>query len=257
MISMWALVSAGDVEAYAGTIVLPRYLAHLRLDAVRFAAQATNCDGREPLVLTYLGEGRREEFGLAPEEHALGLIQSVCPGICSARLQLPRNDAQWHWKTQEPCETMRIYFAPATEVLADGAVRAAAADAYVSVSQSRLFVGRATVEAYLQAWLAHLGLPAAVLSLDFSTASAGIEFAAGALGGQLLLDDRAALEDLVRFAGLEPILRHVAELVTLDVDAPFQKNCGIFEDGVYVHLATGLRSAEGLCSRRGPQSRQD
>jgi len=67
MISMWALVSAGDVEAYAGTLVLPRYLAHLRLAALCFAAQAANCDGREPLVLTYVGEGRREEFSLAPE----------------------------------------------------------------------------------------------------------------------------------------------------------------------------------------------
>jgi hypothetical protein len=256
MISMWALASADDVEAYAATIVLPGYLAHLRLAALRFATQATNCDGHEPLVLTYLGEGRREEFSLAPEEHALGLIQWVCPGICTTRLQLPRDDAQWHWKAAEAADVMRIYFAPATEVLADGGVRPAAADAYVSVSRSRIFVGRATVEAYLQAWLAHLGLPAAVPSLDFSTPSAGIEFAAAALAGQLFLDDRAALEDLVRFAGLEPILRHVADLAALDVDAPFQENCGIFEDGVYVHLAACPGVAASLVRQDGEQSRQ-
>ncbi len=251
MISMWALASADDVEAYAATLVLPRYLAHLRLAPLRFAAQATNCDGHEPLVLTYLGEGRREELSLAPEEHSLGLIQWVCPGICAARLQLPRDDAQWHWKTAEPADAMRIFFAPATEVLADGGVRPAAADAYVSVSQSRIFVGRATVAAYLQAWLAHLGLPAAVPSLDFSTPSAGIEFVAGALAGQLFLGERAVLEDLVRFAGLEPILRHVADLVALDADAPFQKNCGIFEDGVYIHLAACPGGAASFSGQRG------
>jgi hypothetical protein len=243
MISMWAMVSAADVEAYAATIVLPGYLAHLRLAPLCFATQATSCDGHEPLVLTYLGEGRREEFSLAPEEHALALIQAVCPGICVSRLQLPRDDARWHWKSGEASEAMRIYFAPATAVLADGAVRGAAADSYVSVSRSRLFVGRATVEAYLQAWLAHLGLAGAAPRLDFSTPSAGIEFAAGAAAGQLFLDDRAALEDLVRFAGLEPILRHVADLVALDVDAPFPQNCGIFEDGVYVHLRSAQDDA--------------
>jgi hypothetical protein len=236
MISMWALVSAGDVEAYAATIVLPGYLAHLRLAGLRFTTQQNNCDGHEPLVLTYFGDGRREEFRLAAEEHAAGLIQWVCPGICVARLQLPRDDAQWHWKTAEPCDVMRVYFAPATQVLADDGSRPVAADAYVSVSRSRLFVGRATVEAYLQAWLKHLGLPVGGLGLDLIAPSAGIAFAAGRVAGQLFLDDRAALENMVRFAGLGPVLRHVAALVAIDVDTPFQKDCGIFEDGVYVHL---------------------
>jgi hypothetical protein len=51
------------------------------------------------------------------------------------------------------------------------------------------------------------------------------------------LDEQAAVEDLVRFAGLEPILGHVAEFVALDVDCPFPPECGIREDGVCIHLA--------------------
>ncbi len=61
MLSLWAMLSERDVEAYAAGLVLPAYLAHLSLSPVRFAAQARNSDGREPLVLVYVGEGRVED----------------------------------------------------------------------------------------------------------------------------------------------------------------------------------------------------
>ena len=81
MISVWAFVGQPDVEAYAGTLILPPYLSHLHLGAFEFSGQAENRDGREPLRLTYLGDGRLEEYPLFPEDHALAMICLVCPGI--------------------------------------------------------------------------------------------------------------------------------------------------------------------------------
>ena len=62
MLSLWANADEHAVEAYAGGLVLPEYLAHLRLDPFRFAAQPQSGDGQQPLVLRYVGEGRLEQF---------------------------------------------------------------------------------------------------------------------------------------------------------------------------------------------------
>jgi hypothetical protein len=86
MISLWAWVEPSDVAAYAASLLLPAYVSHLRLAPLTFASQAPNRDGREPLVLTYVGEGRLEEYRLDPKEHALGLIRLVAPGVVDARV---------------------------------------------------------------------------------------------------------------------------------------------------------------------------
>ncbi len=57
MLCLWAVIDEGDVEGYAATLTLPAYLAHLELAPFRFASQTANADGREPLVLTYVGRG--------------------------------------------------------------------------------------------------------------------------------------------------------------------------------------------------------
>lgn len=93
MISLWAWVGPSDVEAYAASLLLPAYMSHLGLAPFTFASQAPPRDGREPLVLTYVGDGRLEELPLEPKEHALGLIRLVAPGVDVARVQLPRDDA--------------------------------------------------------------------------------------------------------------------------------------------------------------------
>ena len=90
MISLWTILTEHDVEAYAATLVLPDYLAHLRLRPVRFMERGPNCNGREPLRLTYEGERRIEDFDLRPEEHAAGMIRHVCPGVDAARIRLPQ-----------------------------------------------------------------------------------------------------------------------------------------------------------------------
>jgi hypothetical protein len=237
MISMWALLSEDDVRAYAATVILPPYLSHLRLGPFRFAAQGENRDGREPLRLTYLGPGRLEEFVLDPREHALAMIQFICPKIDAARIQLPRDDASWHWTASaDPPEDMRIYFAPATRRLSGSATLSPCEDAYVSVSRGHVFVGRSAVKSYLEAWLSRLGIGDAVTQFEFGTPSGGIEFRAGAIGGEMFLCDEVLAEDLLRFAGLDRALNYVGNLVALDLGSVAQDRSGVYADGIYINL---------------------
>jgi hypothetical protein len=257
MISMWALVGEDDLQEYAGTLVLPPYLSHLRLGPFRFAAQSENCDGEESLKLTYLAEGRLEEFLLHPKKHVLPLIQFVCPKIDASRIRLPRDDASWHWsRSADPPEKMRIYFAPTTCRLYGSAALPPSEEAYVSVSRSHVFIGRSIVKLYLEAWLDSLGIDDAVAEFDFGTPSSGVEFTAGAIGGQMFLSDEVMAEDLMRFAGLDQALSYVSSLVKLDLDSAPQDHCGVFEDGIYISLSRHSEDSEdlnrGQCSPERP-----
>ena len=238
MLSLWAFVTEADVEAYLATVILPSHLSHLRLGPFRFAAQPENCDGQEPLQVTYVGEGRLEQYALCPKEHALAMIRFVCPGIDTSRIHLPRDDASWHWgMSADQPEKMRIYFAPTTRSLYDSIVAPPSEEAYVSVSRGHVFLGRAVVESYLKAWLEFLGIEAAAIDCDVGTPSAGVEFTAGAVGGQMFLCDEVMAEDLMRFARLDTALTHVSNLVELDMDSAGQDDSGIYEDGIYIKLS--------------------
>ena len=237
MISLWASFRERDVEAYAGTLVLPSYLAHLSLGPFRLADQAANRDGREPLMLTYHGEGRLEEYRLDPREHALAMIRFAAAGINPARVQLPQDDAAWHWGAgDEPREAVRVYFAPTVRALGATLGRPIGQEGYVSVSRRQVWAGRPVVEAYVKAWLERLGIDAKGAEFEFATPSSGIEFVAGLVGGQMLVDDRMTIEDLLRFAGLDQVVAQVHEFVALDLGSPAEDGSGVFEDGVYLRL---------------------
>ena len=173
----------------------------------------------------------------APEDHALGLVRFACPGICPARIRLPYDEVRWHWDPSGQPAQMRAYFAPATARLEQAGPPPGAGEAHVSVSRSQAFVGRSVVRAYVTAWLAQLEIETAQTTLSMGTPSATIEFSAGRVGGQLLLDDAAAVADLLHFAGLEPALAQVAELVRLDLDSPAQDPCDVREEGIYLRLS--------------------
>jgi hypothetical protein len=238
MISLWVLVSQHDVQAYAGTLLLPSYLSHLRLGPFEFSAQGENRDGQEPLRLTYVGAGRLEEVLLEPKQHALGLIRHVCPNIDASRIQLPRDDASWHWTTSaERPEPMRVYFAPTTRRLSSISPPIPSEEAYVSVSRGHVFIGRRVVQSYLEAWLASLGISDPLAEFDFGTPSGEVEFRAGAVGGQLSLSDDVLAEDIMRFAGLEKPLGYVSELVELDLRSAGEDGSGVYDDGIYIHLS--------------------
>jgi hypothetical protein len=247
MFCLWALLDETDLEGYAATLVLPPYLAHLQLQPFRFASQVANSDGREPLVLTYVGEARLEEFRLGPKEHALAMIRSVCPGIDGSLVQLPQDDAAWHWSpTAESPGTMRVYFGPTQQALTDRIGRPVAQDAYVSVSRGQVFIGRPVAEAYVRAWLRRLGLDDSGASFDFGAPSAAIEFVSGPVGGQVFLDDEVSIRDLLQFAGLDAILAQLGQFVRLGLDAPHQNGSGVLADGIHIQLAAqGSEAASG------------
>ena len=251
MLCLWALFDEGAVEGYAGTLVLPAYLAHLELKPFNFASQAANGDGREPLVLTYVGEGRLEEYRLDPKDHALAVIQFVCPGVVASRVQLPQDDACWHWSpAAESGRPMRVYFAPTSQTLNERMGRPLAQDAYVSVSRGHVFIGRPVAEAYIRAWLRRLGLDDGGASFDFAGPSAAIEFEAGSVGGQMFLDDEVSIRDLLQFAGLDAVLAPLGEIAQLDLDSSRQDGSGVLADGIYVKLAA--QADEG---RQNPAAR--
>jgi hypothetical protein len=237
MIFLWANLTGADVTAYAGSLMLPAYLAHLQLAPVRFDQQAKNSDGREPLVLTYVGQGRLEEYALPPHDHALPMILSVCPGIVASRIRVPEDDAHWVWNAEGDGPPMRIYFAPARSQLGSAAAPAGDGRSYASVSRGHAFIARGAVEAYLQAWLQRLGIAQAATRFDFPTPSGEVEFLAGNVGGQLTLDGLEQAQDLARFAGLGPALDEIRQFVEPDLDAAEGARCGIFEDGIYFPLS--------------------
>jgi hypothetical protein len=237
MLSLWAILTETDIEAYAGALVLPSYLAHLCLGPFKFADQAANADGRESLVLTYLGEGRLEEYALEPASHALAMIRFVAAGLDAQRIRLPMDDASWLWSDGEPLSPgLRVYFAPVASSLKKTLPGPIGQEAYVSVSRRHVFLGRSVVEAYVTAWLEHLGI-AAPVSFEFGTPAGDIAFRADSIGGQLVLDDRTTVEDLLHFAGLAKLLAQLRPFVAMELDAALPNGGEIQENGIYLPLA--------------------
>lgn len=234
MISLWVVARESDVEAYAASLLLPCYLAHLQLAPFRVAQQAAIRDGREPLVLTYLGEGRLEHYALDPRPHALGLLGFLVPGIDTSRVQLPQDDAAWLWPDPADSRAMRVYFSATAQVLNEALDEPVGQQAYVSVSQRLAFVGRPVLEKYLRAWLARLAIRHGDLTLALGAVSGAIEFQSGAVAGQMLVDDEVSSSDLLRFARLDRVLAGLP--VGLDPRPPRCEPYGVRADGVYMPL---------------------
>lgn len=238
MISLWAWVGPSDVAAYAASLLLPAYMSHLGLAPFTFASQAPPRDGREPLVLTYVGDGRLEDLPLEPKEHALGLIRRVAPGVDIARVQLPQDDASWFWSAAEgDGGRMRVYFAPTAAALGLRSADPPAERAYVSVSRGHVFLGRTVIEEHVRAWLAHLGLDADGFQLELGASSGATEWSAGPIAGQMLLDD-VTIEDLLRFAGLDKILAEVRGFAALSADPNAASGASLDPQGIRISLAT-------------------
>lgn len=238
MISLWAFVTEADVEAYASSLVLPGYLAHLQLAPFEFGRQAVNSDGLEPLRLTYSGEGRLEEFAIDPADHVVPMLRSVCPEIEISRIRLPHDDAGWHWDPSgDPPPRMRIYFEPVTRSLYGYDNSPPSPEAYVSVTRGHVFIDRATVESYIRAWLEILQIDNTSIEFSFDTPSGGVEFTTGTVGGELFLSDDVIADELIRFAGMKQALVHVSDWAQLNLDSRVPDNSQIRNDGIYIQLA--------------------
>ena len=238
MIALWVAADEADVESYLATLILPAYLAHLELAPFRYERQAGNRDGREPLVATYVGQGRREEYRLDPRGHALGLIRHLNPRIVTARVQLPQDDAGWFWPASNGSSpAMRVYFAPTSQVLGETRPCPAPEAAHISVSGRHAFVSRGVLDEYLLAWMRRLGIDGEKLAVDTGATSGSIEWTFGRCGGQLQLDDPATANDLLRFAGLLEVLEDVSGMVAAGWNQSGDVAYEIRPDGVYIQLA--------------------
>jgi hypothetical protein len=174
---------------------------------------------------------------LEPESHALAMIRFVATGLDAQRIRLSMDDASWLWSDGEPSNPgLRVYFAPVATAVKKTLPGPIGQEAYVSVSRRHVFLGRSVVEAYVTAWLEHLGI-AAPASFEFGTPAGDIAFRAGSIGGQLVLDDRTTVEDLLHFAGLDKPLAQLRPFVAMELDAALPNGGEIQENGIYLPLA--------------------
>ncbi len=231
MLTFWALLEESDVEAFVGTLFLPSYMSYLRRAPLRFSEQPPNIDGRQPLTITYLGEGRIEEFAVYPEKHAFELLRSVCPRLDLNSVRISSQESIWNWSVENRLEIkptsaelpqpflMRLYFEPNNDSLAvDFPPRFDPRSCHISVSRRELLIGRSVLQAYCAAWIERLEGTECRTLPKLQTLSGGVVFQGERIGGEFLLEDDGPFRDLLRFTGLERALKDVAELVSLDLE---------------------------------------
>ncbi len=280
MLSFWANIDESDIEAFAGTLLLPPYMSHLSLAPFQFVNQPPNFDGRQPLVLTYIAEGRVEELPISPKKHALALLHYSLPSLAADSVKLPGREAIWNWASPPPpgnfsSHTLnvpparkppgdfkcRIFFEPVRKSLNPDRTAPVFSpfQTYVSVSRRELFIGMQVFSAYFQAWIAQLtgsevppddGEPDSLPSASFCSlepTANGIGFSTDKIGGELLVEEDFVFPDLLRFAGLNAPLAEIAPLVVPDLNSP---DTQIGEAGALLRLVPNPKAAANSSPKR-------
>lgn len=232
MLTLWGLIEEADVEAYVSTLLLPPYMSHLTRSPFRFDRQPPNPDGLQPLVVTYIGEGRVEEYRIHPEKHAPGLLRTICPAMDLQSIRIEAAEPVWDWSPSyaaadgeddesDGVAAMRIHFEPVFSTLdRETPGTFDPEECYVSVSRKEMLIGRTVLGAYFAAWIDRISgeneRKHAVS--EFELIGGGLTFRDERLGGQFFLQDGPAFRELLRFSGLSRILDDVAGIVRLDLD---------------------------------------
>ncbi len=258
MLTFWGTLTEEDISAYAGTLILPSFMAHLERSPFRFSEQKYGAGGSEPLRLSYTGEGRYEEFFLHPEKHALPLLKSICPNGNLKRIRFRDGEPRWRWSDDfrrsdhgSPCDDsessvggedkplLRVYFDPAHETLPDGLSRRFdPRQCHVSVTRMEIRISEEVIRNYISTWLSLLEhgegnvaegtMPESLLSTTPLTASlpemeavaGGFQFQSGKLGGEFTLQNDETFRDIFRYCSLAKILEELTPLVRPDLDSP-------------------------------------
>lgn len=260
MITFWGLLTESDIETYVGGLLLPAYMSYLQRAPFQFEKQPSNPDGRQPLLVTYQGDGRIEDYRIHPKKHAFDLLRSICPGMEAESLLIDEKEPAWHWSPafsrkqaeawdfQEPTPvSMRIYFKPKRSKLpernAESPSRFDSEQCYVSISRKEMFIGRNVLRDYFSAWLRHLEGSATETAtdgddpLEMETICGGMMFQGTRLGGEYILQKGDAFDDLLRYCGLERVLKDVEDNVRLDIETAETE---IDEDGFRFYLVSSL-----------------
>ncbi len=247
MLTFWALLEEPDIESYVGTLLLPSYMSYLRRSPIRFAEQPLTDDPQQPIILTYTGDGRMEEFAVHPKKHAVGLLQSVVSQLDAQTVRIVEDEPIWKWSVDYRNEftefdptagpAMRLYFEPICLTLpVVFPERFDAKICYVSVSRRELFIGLPVLQAFCGAWIDHLERKSNRDRHEHpvvKTVSGGIVFQGDRIGGEFLLEDDEPFRNLLRFTGLDRSLKEIAEIAVLDWE---RSETDIDDDGVRFRL---------------------
>lgn len=249
MLTFWGLLEESDIESYAASLLLPEYMSHLRRSPFHFDDQPPNPDGRQSLVVVYLGEGRIEEYVLKPRKHAAGLLHSVCPAMNPASIRIPPEESVWNWSTaftkkskNAPdavvAPTMRLFFeAVFSPIPPETAPSFDPAICHVSVSRREMLLGRSVLQHYFNAWLTRLEGRETISpdALEIEPIAEGWQFQGDRIGGRFFLQEGDVFRDLLAYAGLARPLGDVADLVEFDFESTAAE---IADDGIRFHLNT-------------------
>ncbi len=248
MLTFWGLITETEIDVYVASQLLPPYLSHLSRVPFRFDIQSPTVTGREPLVVTYLGEGRLEEYRLKPEEHAGGLLKSILPSLDETNIRFSPDGPVWSRNpgltiSSDPdsmtqIDGLRIFFETTfTTIDETDTQQFAPPEAYVSVSRQELFLSKNTLARYLAAWMSRIAgrcdnddHPA---KPELQIIGGGYSFQSVQLGGEFLPENDAVFQDLLRFSGLRRALDAIGGMVRLDMETG---DTEISEEGLRLSL---------------------
>lgn len=226
-------ISTADIAAYMASHFLPEYFENMKLEKIVFDPAALNWNGTQPLILTYSVPGRVEDFEMKPEEHAFPLLCSVHPFFQTAKAAFIPNSSLWTWDE----EKMRILFtAKELQTEPSGEVFSTE-DAYVSVSRRRIFISFEVLQEYLAAQFAEIGLemgPDSPMRWDDSIG--GLIYRAGSVTIQWILSEADALDDVLRFLGLDLMLGQIRSWVNPTVETSQIAAACVTEKGLLIPL---------------------
>lgn len=250
MLTFWGLLTESEIDVYVASLLLPPYLSHLSRVPFRFDLQEDNVDGREPLLVTYLGEGRLEEYRLKPEEHAFGLLKSILPDLDASAIRFSPSGPIWSRGPGRTISTdsdsltnisgLRVFFETTFSGIDEtDTPQFAPPEAYVSVSRQELFISRSTLARYLAAWMDRIAGKnedeEAIAKPELQLVGGGYSFQGLQLGGEFLLQNDIVFQDLLRFSGLSRALEEIRHLARLDMEAGETE---ISDDGIRLTLVS-------------------
>lgn len=250
MLTFWINIIESDIERFCATLFLPDYMSHLRIAPFRFCDQQQDTDGRQPLVVTYTGEGRLEEFPIYPEKHALDLLRFMLPSLVHEAVLIPEREAIWNWDSCSSNETamfdeanretgarrsMRLFFLLRREGR-DNQIFSLDAfpphfspnEAYVSISRRELHIGLNVVRRFFATKISSFihrpstafAAPEPPVDVMVSPVSGGFELSAPPVGGELLLEEDAVFQEILAFSGLTRSMATLSGQVHLDLNSP-------------------------------------
>ncbi len=238
MLTFWGTLSEDDISTYAGTLILPSFMAHLERSPFRFAEQSS---GAESICLSYTGEGRFEEYQLHPEKHALPLLQSIFPAGRLEQIHFRNGESLWRWSDDfgpdpEAPTMMRLYFWPTHEALPETRFRRFDPKlCHVSVTRMEIWIAAEVVQHYFAEWQQLITNVTDPALPTLEAIAGGFAFHTKKLGGEFTFQNDDSFRDLFRYCGLTKSLEELSTLVRPQFDSP---ETSISDEGLRFKLAS-------------------